>query len=78
MGAFSLTRAAKSALKAIAKYTERQWGRAQRRRYLKEFDDIFRMLADAPDSGANCDYVEAGLLKHPHRSHVIYFEKVSR
>ena len=37
--AFALTSAAKSDLKAIARFTEKRWGRVQRNLYIKQFDD---------------------------------------
>ena len=45
MGSFSLTNAAKTDLRNIAKFTEQQWGREQRKHYLKGIDDAFRLLA---------------------------------
>ena len=63
MGTFSLTHAAKNDLRGIARFTEKRWGRAQRRNYLKGLDDAFRMLADTPKLGNACDQIEPGLRK---------------
>ncbi|MET0086415.1 MAG: type II toxin-antitoxin system RelE/ParE family toxin [Sedimenticola sp.] len=74
MGTFSLTRAAKNDLRGIARFTEERWGRAQRRHYLKGLDEAFGMLANSPNLGNACDYIEPGLRKYPFQSHVIYYD----
>jgi len=74
MGAFSLTRLAKADLRNIAGYTERKWGRKQRKYYFKEMDGAFKILANAPVLGAMCDHIDKGLRKHPLQSHIIYYE----
>jgi toxin ParE1/3/4 len=73
MGTFTLTNKAKADLKSIAIYTQRKWGKNQRALYLKQFDDAFHLLADAPDMGANCDFIQLGYRKLPHSGHVIYY-----
>lgn len=73
MGSFTLTNKAKADLKSIAIYTQRKWGRNQRALYLKQFDDAFHLLADAPDMGAKCDFIKSGYRKLPHSGHVIYY-----
>ena len=77
MGSFSLTRAAKADLSNIARFTEKQWGRVQRRHYLKGLDDAFKMLSDSPEHGYSCDYIAPGLRRNPFQSHVIYYEMIS-
>ncbi|MCW8884328.1 MAG: type II toxin-antitoxin system RelE/ParE family toxin [Motiliproteus sp.] len=73
MGTFTLTRRAKTDLKSIAAYTQRKWGKEQRRIYAKQFDDIFHMLAESPDAGAKCDYLMIGYRKFPCSSHMIFY-----
>ena len=77
MGTFSLTEAAKADLKSIAAYTQRRWGREQRRIYAKQFDDAFHMLAKSPESGAACDSIKIGYRKFPNGSHVIFYRHLS-
>lgn len=77
MGAFSLTEAAKADLKSIAAYTQRRWGREQRRIYAKQFDDAFHMLTDTPEAGAACDSIKTGYRKFPNGSHVIFYRDLS-
>ena len=57
MGTFSLSHAAKNDLRGIARFTEERWGRAQRRHYLKDLDEAFHMLANAPKMENACDYI---------------------
>lgn len=77
MGTFSLTEAAKADLKSIATYTQRRWGREQRRIYAKQFDDAFHMLAESPEAGAACDSIKVGYRKFPNGSHVIFYRYLS-
>ncbi len=77
MGAFSLTEAAKADLKSIAAYTQRRWGREQRRIYTKQFDDTFHVLAVSPEAGAACDSIKVGYRKFPNGSHVIFYRHLS-
>ena len=73
MGSFILTQQAKADLKAIARFTEKRWGRRQRDAYIKQSDDLFHMLANSPTIGKACDYIKAGYLKFPQASHIIFY-----
>jgi toxin ParE1/3/4 len=73
MNTFSLTRRAKADLKSIAKFTEKRWGREQRYIYIKQFDDTFYVLSDAPEIGNNCDYIKENYQKFPQGSHIIFY-----
>ena len=73
MKPFQLTSKAKSDLRQIATFTEKQWGRAQRNLYLKQIDDAFHLLADTPLAGKDCGYIKEGYRKFPQGSHVIFF-----
>ena len=77
MRTFSLTEAARADLKSIAAYTQRRWGKEQRRIYAKQFDDAFHMLAGSPEAGTICDFIKAGYQKFPNGSHVIFYRSLS-
>lgn len=77
MRRFSLTRSAQADLKSIARYTQSQWGIAQRNAYLKEMDKAFNMLARDPLMGKSCDEVLEGYRKLPHGAHIIYYKQPS-
>lgn len=74
MSAFTLTRRAKSDLKSIARFTETRWGHAQRNIYIKQFDEVFHMLANSPSMGKSCDFIKAGFYKFPQGSHIIFYK----
>ena len=73
MGSFVLTNSAKADLKSIAVYTQRKWGKTQRRTYIKQFDETFRLLAKTPEVGTNCDFIKPGYRKFPIASHIIFY-----
>ncbi len=77
MGTFQLTNLARYDLKAIAAYTQRKWGEAQRRIYLRQFDDAFHLLAETPDIGTTCDYIKLGYRKFPVTSHIVFYRQLS-
>lgn len=74
MKSFALTQKAKADLYAIAVYTERNWGRQQRNLYIKQIDEAFHFLADAPLAGKTCDYIKEGYRKFPQGSHIIFYK----
>ncbi len=71
--AFVLTKKAKSDLLSIARYTFRQWGKAQRNLYLQKLDESFHTLAKHPDSDSPCNHVRTDYRKFPQGSHIIYY-----
>ncbi|WP_045825427.1 type II toxin-antitoxin system RelE/ParE family toxin [Teredinibacter turnerae] len=77
MKTFELTNRAKFDLKPIAAYTQRKWGREQRRVYLRQFDDAFHLLAETPDIGHSCDYIRLGYRKFPVTSHIVFYRAIS-
>lgn len=78
MKSFALTSKAKADLQAIAIFTEERWGKEQRNFYIKQFDDAFHMLANAPLVGKACDYIRSGYRKFPQGSHIIFYKDISQ
>jgi toxin ParE1/3/4 len=74
MGTFHLTNKAKQDLKSIAAYTQKKWGKEQRRVYLKQFDDVFHLISKTPDIGIGCDYIKIGYRKFPVTTHVVFYQ----
>lgn len=74
MKTFALTSKAKSDLRAIAIFTQERWGKDQRNLYIKQFDDAFHMLANAPLAGKACDDIKKGYRKFPQGSHIIFYK----
>lgn len=77
MSGFDLTRSALADLKSIARFTQSRWGVRQRNAYLKEMDQVFRVLVKNPDMGRTCDDVRQGYRKLPHAGHVIYYKQTA-
>lgn len=78
MRAFNLTRKAKADLKSIATYTQRKWGKEQRKIYARQFDDVFHMLSETPATGNKCDFIRLGYRKFPVSSHLVFYHSVSQ
>lgn len=78
MRAFNLTRKAKADLKSIATYTQRKWGKEQRKIYARQFDDVFHMLSETPAAGNKCDFIRLGYRKFPVSSHIVFYHSVSQ
>jgi len=73
MKTFELTKEAKEDLRKIARFTEKRWGRDQRFLYIKQFDDVFHLLAKTPSVGKKCDYIKNRYRKFPQSSHIIFY-----
>ena len=78
MGAFSLTKKARADLKSIASYTQRKWGKEQRKTYSRQFDNAFHMLSETPAAGNQCDYIRPGYRKFPVTSHIVFYHSISQ
>ena len=78
MSTFTLTRKAKADFKSIATYTQRKWGKEQRKIYARQFDDVFHMLSETPAAGNKCDFIKLGYRKFPVTSHVVFYHSVSQ
>lgn len=75
MPAFTLTNKAKADLKEIGQYTQAQWGRNQRNKYLTMLDACFRQLAANPLNGKDCSDIRNGYRKLNVGSHVIFYRQ---
>ena len=76
MGAFTLTNKARADLKSIATFTQRKWGKKQRRFYTLQFDDAFHALADTPTLGKKCDFIKQGYRKFHVGSHIAFYRSI--
>ena len=73
MPRYRLTPDAQSDLIDIRRYTVKQWGAAQSRKYLSELRKTIILLTESPSLGRVRPEVGTGVLSFPHASHVIYF-----
>lgn len=62
---------------AIGRYTQKQWGKAQREKYLSQLVDRFETLAEQPYSGKACDEIKLGYRKALEGRHVIFYRVAS-
>jgi len=73
MPRFRLTERAKADLRAIGRYTQATWGRAQRNTYLARLDASFHVLAQEPHRGRACDDIRPGYYKYHVGRHLIFY-----
>lgn len=78
MRTFTLTKKAKADLKSIATYTQRKWGKDQRKTYVRQLDDAFHMLSETPELGNKCDFIKQGYRKFPVSSHILFYHSISQ
>jgi toxin ParE1/3/4 len=70
---FSVSKAAQSDLRAIARYTLRTWGHPQALKYARELDECFQLLAENAGIGRECDAISSGLRRHELGKHVVFY-----
>jgi toxin ParE1/3/4 len=70
---YRLTPDAQSDLIEIRRFTVKQWGTAQSKKYLLELRNTIRLLTDTPSLGRSRPEVGSNVLSFPHVSHVIYY-----
>ena len=68
-----LSARARQDLKKITVYTEREWGKFQKDKYLALFNDAFARLLSAPDIGVQRSDIDDGLFAMPVQRHIIFF-----
>ncbi|MCB1904895.1 MAG: type II toxin-antitoxin system RelE/ParE family toxin [Gammaproteobacteria bacterium] len=73
MPIYRLTPDAQTDLIEIRRFTVKQWGEAQSRKYLSELRQTLRLLAESPDLGTSRPDVGPDILSFRHLSHVIYY-----
>jgi toxin ParE1/3/4 len=70
---YRLTPDGQSDLIEIRRYTLKQWGGAQSKKYLSELRQTIRLLAEKPALGKSRPEVGVNVMSFPHASHVIYY-----
>ncbi|MBF0438589.1 MAG: type II toxin-antitoxin system RelE/ParE family toxin [Magnetococcales bacterium] len=77
MSGFVLTRKALDDLKEIGSYTERNWGRTHRNRYLLMLDQCFHDLASSPLKGRDCGFIRSGYRKYQVGKHLVFYRALA-
>lgn len=70
---FRITPRAYSDLRTIARYTLRQWGKAQRDVYIRDLDRRLVWLAEQPRVGKHRPDIQEGYFCFPQGSHLIFY-----
>ncbi len=69
-----ITPRARDDLKNIGRYTERNWGKAQRNQYLKNIDTRVKWLAQNPLSGKHRTDIREGYYSYREGQHVVFYQ----
>jgi toxin ParE1/3/4 len=75
MAMFRLTQLALADLRSIGRYTQMNWGREQRNRYLAKLDECFHLLAEKPLRGVSCDDLRSGYRKYLVGRHIVFYRE---
>ena len=73
MARYRLTRAARQDVAEIGRYTQRRWGVAQRRAYLRRLNARTEFLVDHRETGALRDDVRPGYRSFHEGRHLIFY-----
>ncbi len=66
---------AKLDLGRIGEYTRREWGAAQKRKYLGQIKVMFEAVRDPPGIGTRRDDIRKGLRAQSVQKHVIFYRE---
>ena len=73
MAKYRVTPRARDDLLNIGRYTEQNWGKAQRNRYLKNLEKRFDWLSDNPGIGKHRSEIYDGYYSYPQGEHVVFY-----
>ena len=73
---FKVSQRARSDLLQIGRYTQKEWGKEQRCRYLADIDRKFGLLAENPHLGRQSDGIRKGYFRFEYMSHIIFYRVV--
>jgi toxin ParE1/3/4 len=73
MARYRVTPRALDDLRNIGRYTEQQWGKDQRNRYLRAIEQRFQWLADSPQFGKPRTDIAEDYFSFPQGQHVVFY-----
>lgn len=73
MARFRVSRAAQADIREIGRYTQRQWGKDQRRVYLNGLNESFHLLANTPLLASERQGFDPPVRIHPYGKHLIVY-----
>lgn len=71
---FKVTQQARLDLFDIGRYTQRRWGKAQRRQYLNDLNKQFQLISDNPQIGRECNDIREAYCPLEFMSHIIFYK----
>ena len=74
---YRLTNKALEDLRSIARYTEKNWSRERRNKYLSKLDASIQLIVDEPQLGHACDEIRKGYRKHHVGRHLIFYRQTT-
>ena len=75
---YKLSKLAAQDFAAIFEYTLLNFGEKQAEKYLAQLEDIFNLLVASPKIGMECGEYIAGIRRHYHQNHAIYYFEQSQ
>ncbi|HFZ8416060.1 TPA: type II toxin-antitoxin system RelE/ParE family toxin [Salmonella enterica subsp. enterica serovar Aberdeen] len=70
---YKLSQLADEDIFKIACYTIQQFGKHQAKRYHNELENAFRLLAESPLIGIECEWICSGMRRFEFRRHSVYY-----
>ncbi len=70
---YKLSKLAAEDFAAIYEYTLLNFGVGQADAYLENLDETLKLLSESPLMGQECTDIAAGLRRHNHQSHAIFY-----
>ena len=77
MPVFRLSTKAIDDLRSIGRYTQDNWGREQRNKYLSMLDACFHTIVHQPETGIACNYIRPGYRKYHVGRHLIFYRQTA-
>ena len=73
MHKYRVTPRAQKDLRNIGRYSQQQWGKAQRNTYLRNLEKRFEWLSNNPHLGKHRPDVQEGYYSFPQEKHVVFY-----
>lgn len=75
MANYTLSDRAEHDLEEIFEHSFVEFGLEQASRYYQGLKGVMELLGDSPAIGTRVDEARTGMLRHPHKRHVIYYRQ---
>lgn len=63
---------------AIAEYTRREWGAAQKKKYLGQINRCLKLIRKSSAIGTSRHDIDPGLLAHPVEQHIVFYRETGQ